>query len=226
MVPLVALVLLTSVSPDSGAAAVLRRLDAAFGGIRDLTVNLHVVANIERLSVPPMDAKLFFKQPDKVHLESKGFALVPREGIAMAFGKLSERFTAGSCVRDTLNGEEVQKLILVPRQGRTRLRQAIVLVDPRTGAARRYQLTTSDGRSVTVDVTWERSGEAWLPSVVCVTLPPSAADTGEAGPAQDDLPPLVRRGNAHAGTVEIRFSEYQLNTGLSDDLFSAESRQP
>jgi outer membrane lipoprotein-sorting protein len=36
----------------------------------------------------------------------------------------------------------------------------------------------------------------------------------------------VRRGNAHAGTVEIRFSEYQLNTGLSDDLFSAESRQP
>jgi hypothetical protein len=224
MVPLVALVLLTCASPDSGAVGVLRRLDAAFGDTRDLTVNLHVVANIERVSVPPMDVRLFFKQPDKVHLESKGFALVPREGIAMAFGKLSERFTAESCLWDTLNGEEVQKLTLVPRQGRTRLRQAVVLVDPRTGTAGRYQLTTSDGRLVTVDVTWERSGGAWLPSVVRVALPPAVAHTNEAGPPQDDLPPLAQRDNAHAGTVEIRCSGYRLNTGLSDDLFSAESR--
>ena len=36
---------------------------------------------MEFLKVPDSEAKLYFKQPDKIHIESEGFAMLPKEGI-------------------------------------------------------------------------------------------------------------------------------------------------
>jgi len=57
---------------------ILTRVKEAFTVIEDYEVDVHIKIDVEFLKVPEGDAKLYFKQPDKIHVESEKFALLPK----------------------------------------------------------------------------------------------------------------------------------------------------
>ena len=65
------------------AEKVLENVKAQFENIQDYTATITATVNIEKLHIPQMTIKVYFKQPNKVHIESKNFAMVPREGLAL-----------------------------------------------------------------------------------------------------------------------------------------------
>ena len=93
---------------------ILDRVEQTLTRVDDYTVTLDIVADIEGLSVPPMKVTMYFKQPDNVHFDSEGFALIPREGMAMSLAKLKENFSVGRVDRDTVHGEPAYRLTLEP----------------------------------------------------------------------------------------------------------------
>ena len=78
-----ALIILGGRPADPSGEQILKNVESARAAVKDYTVMLDIVADVERLKVPPMKAKMYFKYPDKVHFDSKGFALLPREGLAL-----------------------------------------------------------------------------------------------------------------------------------------------
>ena len=111
----IAVALLTGFRPgEPSGADILRHVETQVAGVKDYTVTLDVVADIERLKVPPMHATLYFKQPDKVHIESKNFAMLPRESMGMQFSKLNERYAVDSVVADRKEQPVVYRLVLHP----------------------------------------------------------------------------------------------------------------
>jgi len=60
---------------------ILKNLQSTFAEIEDYTALLHVETDIKQIRVPKMEVKIFFKQPDRLRLKSKGFAMLPREGM-------------------------------------------------------------------------------------------------------------------------------------------------
>jgi outer membrane lipoprotein-sorting protein len=194
---------------------ILDRVEQTLMRVDDYTATLDIVADIEGLSVPPMNVTMYFKQPDKVHFDSEGFALIPREGLAMSLTKLKENFSVGRTDRDTVHGEPAYRLTLEPKSERTRTRRLQVLVNPDRWTVERIVTSTVNGRSIEATFVYMDVEGYWLPSALDVHFAASRSDSTDI-PSWEQQP---RGRGPREGKLEIRYSSYRINTGLRDELF-------
>lgn len=211
--------------PASGGPdgkTVLAHVEAAVAGVQDYTVTVEVVADIERLKVPPMRATLYYKRPDKVHVASKGFALLPRESMGMQFSRLNERYAVDSIGVDGAGGAAQYRLVLRPRDERSAVRRVLLWVHGERWTPERIEIPQGDGRAMTAVFTYARAGGFWLPSGLVVHFEAGAPDS--TGRPPDDpfaggAPSARPRPAGRAGTVTVRYADYRVNTGLGDEVF-------
>ena len=79
---------------SNDAAGILQKVKQQFDAVNDYTAMLRAKVNMERLKIPEMNVKIYFKQPNKVHVESKNFAMLPKEGFALNPSDLLSKFDA------------------------------------------------------------------------------------------------------------------------------------
>ncbi len=202
---------------------VLKNVVAVFDGVQDFTASVDITIDVEGLRVPPMHAKLYYKRPDKTHLEAQGFAMLPREGIGLSFVKLLQQFTVDVLDRDTLSGKTEYRLHMRPRDDRNKYRSLLLYVDREQWTPDLFILTSLDSRVTKGRIMYERNDRFLLPEVVTITLASVGVDSADALPAVPDLV-VPRRQNLRMGTITVRYSDYKLNTGLQDDIFEAEKQ--
>jgi outer membrane lipoprotein-sorting protein len=202
---------------DPTGEEMLRSVEARLASVRDYTVTLDVVADIERLNVPPMQATMYFKQPDKVHIDAQGFAMLPKEGLQPNAAKLLARYAVTGVVKDTLEGVQVRKVLLQAKSERTFPRSLAVYVDPGRWTTERIVTSGSAERLVTISFSYVKVEGVWLPGGMT-----AAFSLGPADSTEPDLPanPMRMPQKPRNGTVTVRYSNYRLNTGLSDDIFA------
>lgn len=210
--------------PDTGGAMILERVAAQVEELQDYVVTLDVTTSVERLSVPPMTATMYFKKPDKVHFESKGFAILPREGLSMNPALLPERFLVDSVDADTLAGKRVVRMAMRPRSDQARTRRMMLYVDPQRWTAEKFTTAGIDGRTMSALFTYARVDRFWLPSKLVVEFS-AAADTTAVPQWEQSAPGLTGRASFRGGTIEVRYSGYQVNTGLDEAIFEQLPRE-
>lgn len=196
-------------------AQILNNIEANYSGIQDYSVSLDVTVDLERLNVPKMKATMYFKQPDKTHFVSEGFALLPKEGIGFTPGSLSSRFDVESVKEEGLQ----YILSLKLKTDRTKLRKAFVVVNSTNWSVSQITTPQFDGRQVSATFDYQRVEGHWLPATLSVTF---SSDTTDAEPADPfgQMPGAVRSSQIpRKGTITIRYSDYKINTGLTDDTF-------
>lgn len=204
--------------PDTGGAAILDRIAVQFASVQDYVVTLDVTTNIERMSVPPMKATMYFKKPDKVHFDAKGFAILPREGLSLNPSLLPERFLVDAVAQDTLAGKRVLRLTLRPRSDQARTRRVILYADPLRWTAEKFATAGIDGRTMTATFTHALVDNHWLPSNLFVEFS-AASDTAEVPQWEQSVPGASGRRPFRGGTIEVKYSDYRVNTGLDDAVF-------
>jgi hypothetical protein len=203
---------------DPSGEHILKNAAAARSGVRDYTVMVNIVADVERLRVPPMKAKMFFKYPDKVHFDSKGFALLPREGLALNVDNLIKLYSVAGVTRDTIDGASDYTLDLRALSEKTRLQRLAVSIHPVRWTIDRVQIRRGADRLMTMDFHYGQIATFWLPvdAVANLGFPTDSTETAAIDPGAPMRPqsPMPRRGK-----ITLRFSDYQVNTGLSDSIF-------
>ena len=202
---------------DPSGETILRNVEARLSAVHDYTVTLDIVADIERLNVPPMHVTMYFKQPDKVHLDAEGFAMLPREGLQPNVAKLLARYTVARVDRDTLDGVPVRRVSLQAKSDRSAARNLTVYVNPERWTTERIVTTGAADRLATISFTYENIQGVWLTGGMTAAFSLAPGDSTES-----DLNPGPFRGQQKPrnGTVTVRYSNYRLNTGLSDDIFT------
>ena len=207
------------------AEEVVAHVEQRYAGIRDYTVNLDVTVDIPGVSIPPVHATMYFKHPDKVFFKSEGFALLPREAAGLGIGRIRASNTVeDSVAREVIDGRTKLKITMLPKADRTHLQRVSLYVDPDRWTADRAVTDLPDGRSVTADFEYQQQDDLWLPS--SLTLSFSSAGTDTAGVSAPRQPaPSWTPGPPRQGKVLVRYSHYQINTDLSDDLFKPQETQ-
>ncbi len=66
--------------PDEKAFRSLEAIEKKYLGLKDYTADVNVHFDIETFKTPDMQAKLYFKIPDKLKIESKKIFFFPKEG--------------------------------------------------------------------------------------------------------------------------------------------------
>ena len=217
-------------APDVSAAAIMLNTEKAFGGIRDFVATIEAEVDMERVRVPRVSATMYFKKPDKVHFSSTNFAMLPREGLALNPALLRERYEPKIQGNDTLDGRMVHKLELTAREAKIRPGQLTLWIDPTTWTIVRMETAPYQGRVLRLVFSYaEKAGGFLLPKAMKATFEVTARDSSArlfnldmpAAPQFDESPRPSR-----SGSITVKYLEYKINVGLSDDLFEKRDEAP
>jgi len=213
------------------AEEILSKVRDLYRGIEDYTVE--VIANIDMpgLRAPEMRAKLYYKSPDKIHVESRGFSILPREGVAPNPGRFEERYTAQLKGEEELEGRLVYRLKLLPKETSEREFETLLLVDKESFVVHRLQRLTEGQPFLTVDFEYELVDDRFLlPSESNVELIMALMPGREShlrGPGRERIESLFSEEHETPpknGYASVKFEGYQVNLGLPDSLFEEEGQ--
>ena len=196
-----------------------RTLDAVqrkYSGLKDYTVDLNVHFDVEGFKSPDMQAKLYCKPPDKMKIESKRVFFLPKEGGTFnPFMFNREDFDAKLLERLTYDGRNAVKLKLTPKKRKPNVQDFILTIDTDRSLIREMDASSFEGKEVKARVEYGRFSDFDLPTHIELQLDLSFNESIEVKDFGQSPQPAKRV----TGRVDITYSNYKVNTGLSDQIF-------
>jgi len=203
-------------------AALIDRVQKQFDRVNDYRADLRAEVDMKGLSVPEMKATVFYKKPDRMHVESEGFAMLPRDAVAFRptmFEK--DQYDMVIQGKETIRGHECVKVRLFARSDTIRLQRVMLYVDPARDLILRADIDPERGSSAQVTMTYTQvNGTYWLPARIEVEMdapmrfrrPGMNRQTGDT--AEKEKP----------ARIVVRYSNYSVNRGIPDSVFEADSQ--
>ncbi len=199
-----------------------RYLDAVekkYSGLKDYTADVKVHFDIEALKAPDMKAKLYFKAPDRIKLDSKRIFFFPREGgFFNPFQFNRKKFDVILLERLTYDGRKAARLRLIPVDIGAPNRGFVLTIDTKRNLIREIRVSPSEGREVIAVIDYGTFDGFDLPVRIELQLDMPSAEPDGAREFQ-----FGQGGKRIRGKVEIAYSNYKINSGLSDEIFKEKS---
>ena len=204
------------VQAQEEASRYLETIEKKYTGLKDYTAEVTVHFDIETFKAPDMQAKLYFKAPDKIKMESKRVFFFPKEGgyfNPSLFKK--EDFEAKLLERSASDGRKVVKLKLIPKKTKKGIQHFVLLIDSERNLIREMEVIQFDGREVKAVIAYGKFDGFELPSHIQLILDIPSFET--EGPREFDQ--LIQQPKRVTGSIDITYSNYNVNSGLRDEMF-------
>lgn len=197
------------------ASRYLEVLERKYSGLRDYTVDVKVHFEMEGFNAPDMQAKLYFKPPDKMKVESKKVFFFPKEGgFFNPFLFKKEAFDVRLLEEVIYDSRKAVRLRLYPKDTKKMKQSFVLILDVENHRIREFH-TSSDDREVKGVIDYVKLEEFDLPARIDLHLDLPFKESFEMRDfGQSEVAP--RR---VTGKVEITYSNYRVNSGLQDDFF-------
>ncbi len=204
---------------------VIDKINAKITSVKDYTVNAHIDADIPMIKIMPSNAKIYFKQKDKVKIESKGITILPKQGFTELNTFLSDKSKYSAVFGDSLkiNGTDTRLINIIPNAASGEIVLAKIWVDQKNSVIMRSQVTTQTNGTVKTDFKYGSQLNYGLPSelkfeidVKKFKMPKSVA--ADINKTSTD-PKKAKEKKRTKGTITITLSDYKVNGGLSDAIF-------
>jgi hypothetical protein len=200
---------------DEDAARYLEAIEKKYSGLKDYVADVSVHFDMETFKTPDMKAKLYFKAPDKMKVESKGIFFFPREGGFFNPALFKKDDFEIRMVEPAVEGSKDIQLKIVPRKKERMGREFLLLIDRKETLVREIHTLQSDGRETKAKIEYGRYGSFELPRYILLILDiPSAEPADKRG-----FGPFEQKPERVTGTIEITYANYEVNTGLEDEIF-------
>ncbi len=174
--------------------------------IKDYTARVTVATDIPDVDIPARSVTVYYKRPDRIRVKSENLVIMPRNVLQLhSLGsKIIDDADCHLQGQKTVGGRTLYSVKIIPRAKKNPNR-AIIWIwgdnwTPRTLEAYR-------GPELKAKIHWTHqkvNNTYWLPETIRFEA------VGE------DLP------GRKSGTITLRFSNFRVNTGLSDDIFKQE----
>jgi hypothetical protein len=216
---------------------ILQNLRDRFQRIQDYQVELEVSLDMPKLRMPRKRMTLTFKQPDKTRLEAKGFAMVPRRGLALAPDSLLKEIQRLTVRGDTIfDGHPCHILRGSMVESDEKAIKADILVDSNIWVLRGMVtlLDTTEIMQLVIDYV-ETAPGIYLPSETRMHFQlsegfiQSNTRHGRSFDPDDPDDPDITESSFFddeeiEGSATIRFSRYRVNHGVPDSYFEDPDR--
>jgi len=214
--PLLLLLLPQGTNAQEDAFRYLEPIEKKYADLKDYTADVMVHFDIETFKAPDMQAKLYYKAPDKMKVESKRVFFFPREGgYFNPFLFKKEDFEIKLLERSTERSSKLVKLKLTPRKAQRGIQNFVLTIDTDSQLIREMGVTQFDGREIKAVIEYGRFDRFELPSQIQLKLDIPSFET--EGVKEFDQ--MIHKPKRIAGTIQIRYSNYKVNSGLSDESF-------
>jgi len=205
------------IQAQEDAARSLDALQKKYSGLKDYTVDVNVHFDVEGFKAPDMQAKLYCKPPDRMKIESKRIFFLPKEGGTFNPSMYNrEDFEVKFLERLMYKGRNAVKLRLTPKKKKRNGQDFILTVDTDRNLIREMNVSSIEGREVRALIEYGHFSDFDLPTRIELHLDVPFSESREIKDFGQSAQPAMRV----TGQVEITYSNYRVNSGLSDEIFN------
>jgi hypothetical protein len=207
------------------AEQIVKNVKQKFDQVKDYTVSITASVDMEKMKIPDMKATLYFKQPDKLHVESKNFSMLPREGMGLQPADMLSKFDASLIKTEKRDGVTFYDLRLVSKAEKGKqVREYFVTVNGDIWVVSHLESFPMPGRKIAIDFTHTLvADQYWLPSSMSVKYSSEQTDDSQQEPPSPG--PGRGRSMPRKGSAVVHYADYHVNTGLSDDVFEKKKEE-
>jgi outer membrane lipoprotein-sorting protein len=219
---LIVFLLLSVVGYGQTAEEILKGVIDKIDLVEDYQADVQIKAAIPFIKVPIAKAKIYFKQKDKFKVESKGIAILPKQGMSDLTGFLSneKKYSAVLGEAKTINEHKTRLISILPTDENSEIILAKVYISTSEDLIYRTVLTTKSSGTVSIDYEYNLNKKYGLPNKMTFTvdikkfkMPKSVASDIRNNEKQKKYK------DNEKGTIVLTFSNYLVNKGISDDVF-------
>lgn len=197
------------------APDVLALVEKNYKGINDYSVDVTASVKSPQMHVPKSEATIYYKKPDKVKIAAKeGFAVLPNTFTGNPVAEIRKNFTVTYGGAAEIGKEPVYVLNLKPKTMKAKGEMKL-FVEKRRGLILKA-LTEVGGMKLTSKWSYSKvDGKYWMPSRIKIDMTGMTPDSS-IDPAEGRVKPSA----AESGTAEVKFSNYRINKGIADKVFT------
>jgi len=217
-----------SASNAGTAQELMDQIKQRMQGARTYIAEMKLKVDIPFLKAPPSAATLWFKAPDKTHIESPGFAMIPKQGADLSAATLlSAPYTAFDSGLDVFHGTSMRKIRIIPIDEDADIAVATVWVDTTLMVPRKVVSTSKRGGTFTAELVYdnEEARRYCLPSYVKLIfdigefkLPRSMTGDFDEDDEEQRAQSTEQRDSKKA-IVQIWYKDYRINVPIEDSVF-------
>lgn len=200
------------------------RLDA----VKDYIADVRMKIDVSFMRIPTLYGKLYFKSPDKMKLErSGGISILPKNTVSLTLNNLvpDGAATVIDAGREVIAGKNLRVIKVVPDDDKSDIVLTKIWVDEAKQLAMRTETTTRENGTISMNLQFGKYADLALPDQVTFhvdvkefKVPKGVAmdyDEGKTAAVQQEK----QKGKPRKGTIRIEYLGYQINQGLSDQVF-------
>jgi len=204
--------------------ALVKKVKAKLDLVNDYTATGTMKTDVAFIKAPIGNIKVYFKKPNKIKLvKDKGISIIPKGGVTFNMSTIlaSDQFATIDAGSTMIDGFKVKKIKLIPLNDNNDVVIATLYIDEVDVVIRKSEITTRDNGSFEMSLGYSTYVKYGLPSKVVFSfntkdykLPKGVTlefDESEK-PKNTDL-------KNKKGRVEIAYSSYIINKGVSDSIF-------
>lgn len=190
--------------------------------VNDYVATGKMKTDVVFIKAPVANIKSYFKKPNRFKIKRDGgISLLPKGGVSVNVSSLllTDDYTAIDAGQTTLNRLPVRIIKLLPLNENSEVVLTTMYIDEASLLIRKSSTTTKDNGTFDMEMQFGKYAEWGLPDKVIFTfntkdykLPKGITLEYDDGSKKQELPKNKK------GKVEISYSSYVINKGVTDDM--------
>jgi outer membrane lipoprotein-sorting protein len=217
--------LLASGSFGQDMMGLITKVKAKLDQVNDYEADGKMKTDVAFIKAPLGKVKVFFKKPNKFRLKKDGgISLLPRGGVSVNMNSIftTTDFVALAAGEAMVNGTNTKVIKLMPTDENSDVVLTTMYIDEPNLLVRKSTVTTKENGTYTIEMNYGKFAHYGLPDKVIFSfntknyyLPKGITleFDDEKSPAESE------KYKNKKGRVEITYSNYSINKGLSDSVF-------
>jgi hypothetical protein len=218
------IILPQSKDPDE----ILKKVAQEFEKIDDYEVNVEINVDIKFLKIPDRHAKIYFKKPDKIFVKSENFVLLPKRGLNFTpVSFLKDPYTAILDREEVINGIKTTVIKIIPIGGSSDIIISTLWIDELRSLILRVESSTKPDGMIAIDLKYSLiEVQYYLPSIMEFTFNVDRINLPSTVTGDMRLNNSNEKNDKNKqGKVIIKYSDYKVNIGLSDEIFNVREEE-
>jgi outer membrane lipoprotein-sorting protein len=204
------------------ASALIKKVKARLDKVNDYVAEGRMKTDVTFIKAPAGKVKIFYKKPNKFKLKRDGgISILPKGGVSVNMSSIlsTEQFTAIPSGESIVAGTKVKIVKLLPNNDNSEVVLTTLYIDEANLLIRKSNTTTRENGTYEMEMSYGKYADYGLPDKVIFAfntkdykLPKGVTLEFDS----DDKPKAKDKTKNRKGKIEITYSSYIINKGVSD----------
>lgn len=223
LINLILILINLSFAQDKSADKIIEKIKSNFDLINDYTVDINGKVEFPDAVIPELKAKVYFKKPNKMKIESDNFMIIPKQSIRFDPEILYEKDFSSLVIGET-KIDDVNHYIIKLISNNPEVEEVVTLwVNSKNFTIRKTNVIGSRIGKVEIEFFYKLiDNKYWLPEKLVATFEASKIRFPRMRRTEKEQ--KENSNSSKEGRITLQYSNYSVNKGIDDRIFEEKKK--